>query len=45
MPGSLTSKSAAELESGDNVVFNETDVRHWEMVINGKNPEKHLLLV
>ena len=44
LPGSMT-KPVAELESGDNVVFNETDIRNWEFVVNGKNRDKNLLLV
>lgn len=39
----LFSKAKSDLESGDNVVFNDTSVREIHTVINGKNPDKHNL--
>ena len=31
------------LETGDNYLMNDTDVREFEFAINGKNPEKRLM--
>jgi len=35
----------ADLVSGDNYVRNETDIRTFEFVVNGKAPENSLLKV
>jgi len=34
---SYLSKLESELVSGDNVIFNQTEVREFKFVINGKN--------
>ena len=30
-------------ESGDNIVLNDTEIREFEFVVNGKNPDKNKL--
>ena len=41
----MIDKSFVDTVSGDNWVRNETDIRTWEMVINGKEESSRFLLV
>jgi len=41
----MTSKSSADYVTGDNWVRNETEIRTFEFVVNGKLPENSLLKV
>ena len=43
--GTLETKAKADLVSGDNVVRNQTDIRTFEFVVNGKSPANRLLKV
>lgn len=36
----LWEKMTTELESGDNIVFNDTETREFEFVLNGRNSAK-----
>ena len=38
--GGLETIAAELLETGDNALYNETEVRQLEFVVNGKNPDK-----
>ena len=38
--GTLITKMSTELETGDNWVQNDTDIRQFDFVINGKNPDR-----
>ena len=35
--GTLTSIAEADRQTGDNIVYNDTETREFEFVINGKN--------
>ena len=41
----LWDKTSLTLESGDNIVFNDTETREFEFVINGRNPAKSDILM
>ena len=36
----LTSKAEADWQTGDNIVWNDTETRQFEFVVNGKNASK-----
>ena len=45
MNGTLYDKMTDELVTGDNIVFNDTETREFEFVINGKNSENQNILM
>ena len=38
--GTLTSIAEADWQTGDNIVYNDTETREFEFVINGKNTDR-----
>ena len=45
MNKTLWDNTAAERETGDNIIFNDTETREFEFVVNGKNCEKNDILM
>ena len=41
----ILEKNAQELETGDNWVQNDTDIRQFDFVVNGKNPERKFIRI
>ena len=40
----MITKMTADLETGDNAIFNDTETREINFVVNGKNPDKNEIL-
>ena len=38
-------KTFTELETGDNIVYNDTETREFDFIVNGKNPDKNEILM
>ena len=45
MNKTLWEKTSSEYETGDNIVFNDTETREFDFLVNGKNPEKNSFLM
>lgn len=45
MNKTLWDHTSWERETGDNIVFNDTETREFEFVVNGKNPAKNEILM
>lgn len=45
MNETLYQKLTADLETGDNIVFNDTETREFQFVVNGKNADKRKILL
>jgi hypothetical protein len=43
--GTLTSIGESDWQTGDNIVYNDTETREFEFVVNGKNTSRSEILM